>query len=139
VIGVAAVGVMALGAQMATAGEPDLQLSGPKKQNPQQDRSCHEFGCDVIVKVRCGDEECTARAKGKLTNVKKARLTPIFPTTVVPPGARRDVALQLKKTQRKQVRNALDNGEKVRAEVTVRATDAAGNVATAKRTVKLVK
>ena len=41
-IGVAAVGVMALGAQTALAGgesvdstPPDLQLSGPKKQSPQ--------------------------------------------------------------------------------------------------------
>jgi hypothetical protein len=41
-IGVAATGVMALGAQTALAGgesvdstPPDLQLSGPKKQSPQ--------------------------------------------------------------------------------------------------------
>jgi hypothetical protein len=38
-----------------------------------------------------------------------------------------------------EVRKALDRGEKVKAKVTVRATDAAGDVATAKRTIKLVK
>jgi hypothetical protein len=38
-----------------------------------------------------------------------------------------------------EVRKALDRGEKVKAKITVRATDAAGDVATAKRTIKLVK
>jgi hypothetical protein len=41
--------------------------------------------------------------------------------------------------QRKQVRQALDEGENVKAKVTVKATDDAGNVATAKRTITLVK
>ena len=41
--------------------------------------------------------------------------------------------------QRKQVRKALAEGKKVKAKVTVRAKDAAGNVATAKRTIRLVK
>ena len=41
--------------------------------------------------------------------------------------------------QRKQVRKALAEGKNVKAKVTVRAKDAAGNVATAKRTIRLVK
>ena len=53
VIGVAAVGVMALGAQTAssTTGDPvdstppDLQLSGPKKQNPQKPIGPEENAC----------------------------------------------------------------------------------------------
>jgi VCBS repeat-containing protein len=44
-----------------------------------------------------------------------------------------------KKEQRKQVRQALNEGRNVKAKFTVRATDAAGNVATAKRTITLVK
>ena len=44
-----------------------------------------------------------------------------------------------KYAQRKQVRQALADGENVKAKVTVKATDAAGNVATAKRTITLVK
>ena len=37
-----------------------------------------------------------------------------------------------------QALKALDDGKKVQAKVTVRATDAAGNVATAKRAIKIV-
>ena len=44
-----------------------------------------------------------------------------------------------KEAQRREVRKALAEGENVKAKVTVRATDAAGNVATAKRTITLVK
>ena len=47
--------------------------------------------------------------------------------------------LELRKKTRKQVRKALDEGKNVKAKVTVEATDAAGNVATAKRTIRLVK
>ena len=47
--------------------------------------------------------------------------------------------LDLTLKTRKQALKALDDGKKVRAKVTVRAKDAAGNVATAKRTIKLVK
>ena len=39
----------------------------------------------------------------------------------------------------RQIRKALDDGEKVKAKVTVKATDAAGNEATAKRTIRIVK
>ena len=39
----------------------------------------------------------------------------------------------------REVREALGKGENVKAKVTVKATDAAGNVATAKRTITLVK
>ncbi len=38
-----------------------------------------------------------------------------------------------------EVRKALDDGKNVQAKVTVRAKDAAGNVAIEKRTIKLVK
>ncbi len=54
-IGVAAVGVMALGAQTAssTTGDPvdstppDLQLSGPKKQSPQNARTPRHRATDI--------------------------------------------------------------------------------------------
>jgi hypothetical protein len=89
--------------------------------------------------VSCGDEECTARAKGRLTNVKNDKLKPIGGSDrkVVPPGETRGLGLVLNKTQREHVPKALDRGEKVRAKITVRATDAAGDLATAKRTIKL--
>ena len=147
VIGVAAAGVMALGAQMALAGgdpvdstPPDLQLSGPKKQSPQKAGFCDSKACNVIVLVSCGDEACTARATGKLTNVKMDKLDPFGPFDLAPREKPRKIGPELyEAAQRRKVRKALANGENVKAKVTVKATDAAGNVATAKRTVKLVK
>ena len=164
-IGVAAAGVMALGAQTAssTTGDPvdstppDLQLSGPMKQSPQNvPRNCSAPGssncdpclapghhCGLEVRVGC-DEECTVRATGKLTNVKMAKLAP-YSKTMGPVGAGIDKIkdkvgpVLARYAQRKQVRQALDEGENVKAKVTVKATDDAGNVATAKRTITLVK
>jgi hypothetical protein len=171
VIGVAAVGVMALGAQTATSSTgdpvdstpPDLQLSGPKKQNPQRDFDreegeakvrrgvgCDRYACNVIVQVDV-DEACTLRATGKLTNVKMDKLDPHGPwrfpedfrggdqpEDFSPPSVKMGPELAREK-QRDQVRQALAEGENVKAKVTVKATDAAGNVATAKRTITLVK
>jgi hypothetical protein len=158
VIGVAAAGVMALGAQAALAGgesvdstPPDLQLSGPKKQNPQkpigpEESACPtpqrgggppgSLACTLKVRTSCG-EACTVWATGKLTNVKRDKLAP---NGCVCSSGRFDLGPELtKEGQRREVRQALDNGENVKAKVTVKATDAAGNVATAKRTITLVK
>jgi hypothetical protein len=122
---------------------PDLQLSGPKKQDPQdQDEypGCDGHHCDVKIKVSCGDEWCTARAKGRLTNVKLDKLRSSGPAEIAPGETSKGSGPELRKdSQRKQVRKALAEGKNVQAKVTVRATDAAGNVATAKRTIKLVK
>jgi hypothetical protein len=154
VIGVAAVGVMALGAQTALAGgesvdstPPDLQLSGPKKQSPQNARPCAppvtEICGDAELEVRVScDEVCTVRVTGKLTNVKMDKLHPVGAEDLMPrtPWGPPEIGPELgKEAQRKQVRQALDEGKNVKAKVTVRATDAAGNVATAKRTITLVK
>jgi hypothetical protein len=120
-------------------GPPDLRLSGPKKQNPQADGPICDRGlCDVKVRVSCGYEECTARAGGKLTKVKNDKLKPVH-SHVVAPGKTNSLELELTKSQRKQIRKALDDGKNVQAKVTVRAKDADGNLATAKRTIKLVK
>jgi hypothetical protein len=154
-IGVAAGGVIALGAQTAssTTGDPvdstppDLQLSGPKKQNPQRDRICDRPSCNVIVQLDV-DEACTVRAWGKLTNVKMDKLAPDgpwrFPEDFSGPSGIQWGKVKMgpelaKEKQRREVREALANGENVKAKVTVKATDAAGNVATAKRTITLVK
>ena len=178
-IGLAVAGVMALSAQTALAGgdpvdssPPDLQIWGPKKQNPQRgcpqpesnamcnnNDPCSHGACSLEVRVSC-DEVCTVRATGKLTNVKMDKLDPYGPLDMCLDGEP-DEELALcpefgpvlrpgpdgmllgpwlgKKEQRKQVRRALDEGKNVKAKVTVRATDAAGNVATAKRTITLVK
>jgi hypothetical protein len=155
VIGVAAAGVMALGAQTATSSTvepgdstpPDLRLSGPKKQ---------ELGNAVKVKASCGDEACTVRGSGELTKVKEHATideSKFGPAGLVPasadlgPGETTTLKLKLddgdesasQRKTRKKARKALDEGKKVEAKVTVHATDAAGNEATAKRTIKLVK
>jgi hypothetical protein len=145
VIGVAAAGVMALGAQTATSStgepvdsvKPDLQLSGKKKQ---------ELGNAVEVKASCGNEACKARGMGELRHVETIfqgeTLTdpPLNRASAdLAPGETTTLKLKLSKKERKEARKALDNGKNVQAKVTVKATDAAGNVATAKRTIRLVK
>ena len=91
----------------------------------------------MIVKVSCGHEACTARARGRLTKVEKDKLKPDEHRS----GRRvrrQTLWLELRLKTRKQARKALDKGKNVQAKVTVRAKDAAGNVATAKRTIRLV-
>ena len=103
----------------------------------------------MTVKVSC-DEVCTVRATGRLTNVKMDKLDPVGPYGFCPPTkpdpdgigcpqVTLDIGPGLGRTGAAQVRQALDEGKNVKAKVTVRATDAAGNVATAKRTITLVK
>jgi hypothetical protein len=164
VIGVAAAGVMALGAQTAssTTGDPvdstppDLQLSGKKKQkigiaDPGDgwegsfpNGHCESRECRRAVKVdaSCGDEACTVRAEGKLTKGQKGKLKPArddLDPANDGNGERTTLYLKLPPSTHKKAYKALDAGEKVLAKVTVEAKDAAGNVATATRTIKLVK
>jgi hypothetical protein len=171
VIGVAAAGVMALGAQTATSTmgsvdrvPPDLELSGPTKQTLPAPGSC-DVPCTVDVNFRC-DEKCTTRgkiprAKGRLTGVEHAKLkqlkqaggfiqqptvgpgvcerAPNFPGCPRKPGRAGGLFLFVPKQTRLEAGAALAAGKNVEAKVTVRARDAAGNVATAKRTITLVK
>jgi hypothetical protein len=154
VIGVAAAGVMALGAQTAAAAAagpvdsvpPDLQLSGPKKQklSPASCEGALNCRSSAQVKASCGHEACTLSAEGKLTKVKKDK--PLKPASADLEGCtdrcgqnRATLGLVLSPSTRKKALKAIDEGKKVHAKVTVEATDAAGNVATAKRTIRLVK
>jgi hypothetical protein len=120
---------------------PDLQLSGKKKQHPtiSPGQGCGPYSpgtdCSVKVKASCGADACTARAKGKLTKVKKDKLQGAKRPIV--PGETRTLGLRLTKQTREKALKAVDKGKNVQAKVTVRATDEAGNVATAKRTIKL--
>jgi hypothetical protein len=104
---------------------PDLQLSGKKKQ---------KLGKAVKVSASC-DEACTASGEGKLTKVKKDKVKPA--SADLGPGETTTLKLKLTKKTRKKAGKALDKGKKVQAKVTVDATDAVGNLATAKRTIKL--
>ena len=97
------------------------------------------------VRSSCGDKACTVRATGRLTNVKRDKLESVTAgagTGCLCPQAGGTFNLGpglAYEAQRREVRKALDEGKNVKAKVTVRATDAAGNVATAKRTITLVK
>jgi hypothetical protein len=89
--------------------------------------------------VSCGDEACTERSTGKLTKVKNDKLAPDGNWRVAPGETLNGTGPEMRNVrQREQVRKALAEGKNVRAKVTVRAKDAAGNVATAHRTIKLV-
>jgi len=159
VIGVAAAGVMALGAQTATSSTvdpvdntpPDLQLSAkktqhkaigartdcdPKKILPLVCGACDRGACDLLVKASCGDEACTASSEGKLTKVKNDKLVGTASADLAP-GETSKVDLYLTKKTRRKAGKALDDGKNVEAKVTVRAKDAAGNVATEKITIRL--
>jgi hypothetical protein len=118
---------------------PDLKLSGDKAQNPQNDTFTDGPWANVMVRVSCGDHWCRARATGRLTNVKQDKLSPDFPLDIVPGKTVRMGPELTRYSQRREVRKALAEGKNVKAIVTVRAKDLSGNVATAKRTIKLVK
>jgi hypothetical protein len=133
---------------------PDLELSGKKKQHPtirheytgcggapaKGEGSCGpcDFRADCAVKVKasCGADACTARADGKLTKVKKDKLDGARGIEIVP-GGTRSLHLRLTKKMREKALKAIDKGMNVQAKVTVKATDEVGNVATAKRTIRL--
>ena len=188
VIGVAAVGVMALGAQTVMAGgdrAPDLKLSGHTKQIGPACTDPHRCGVPraVAVSASCGevngppvpwapgllkelrppanlpDLGCHLSAEGKVMGDK---LKPGLQAHVDLPGpgvacegdqesgsfvlttchwfsgSRALMVLEVGKKTLKQVRSALDDGNKVLAKVTVRAKYASGKVETATRTITLV-
>jgi hypothetical protein len=157
VIGVAAAGVMALGAQTALAGEvprdsilPDLQLWGEEPDPGFATEAKQKLGKTVEVNVGCGNEACTVSARGsvywyaedgggkaaarlashELPNVRHDRLKPAS-AEFVGPGETTNLSLKLKDKTRESARKAFNNRGKQRwspqAEVIVDATDAAGN------------
>ena len=87
--------------------------------------------------MSCGDGACTARATGRVTKVKNDKLKPR--SADLGPVRPKRLVLRVPVKTRIQAGKSLAEGKKVQAKVTVRAKDAAGNVATAKRTIKLVK
>ena len=137
------------GVSTPTPWDWPVELSGPKKLNPTIHpgscdgptpaftcgANCERYSCAVIVRASCGGGACTARAEGKLTKVENDKLKPRSIDLV--PGETKTLELKVPLKTRLQAGKALAEGKKVRAKVTVRATDAAGNVATAKRTIRI--
>jgi hypothetical protein len=97
--------------------------------------NCERYSCSVIVRASCGGAACTARAEGRLTEVENDKLRPS--RIDLDPGETKALELKVPLKTRLQAGKALAEGKKVEARVTVRATDAAGKVTTAKRTIRL--
>jgi hypothetical protein len=127
-----------------------VKASCGKVKGPPASPLTEESGPPEPWAANLPDTACTLSAEGqvmgdKLKPAAGALLGPhVFcgppPTTCHwQSGGTYHLNLKLTKKMRKQARKALDDGKKVLALVLVEATDAAGNVATAKRTIKLVK
>ena len=92
----------------------------------------------VVVFVSCPIEPCTATAGGKVVvrgSSKRYKLKPAV--TQIATADKVKLKLRLRKTALKAIRRALERGKKVSAKVTVSAADAAGNLTTTQRTIKL--
>jgi hypothetical protein len=110
---------------------PALQLGGATSQKALRQRG-------LIVVAGAPAEPVTVTAKGRVAvrgSAKVFKLTPV--TKQVSTGAKATLKLKLKRSALAAIARALRAGKKVSAKVTVRAKDAAGNVTTKPRTVRL--
>ena len=107
------------------ATAPALRLHATAVQRPLRRRA-------VAVGVTCPTEACTASASATIAGVRvtSARLE-------LPKGAGRTLRLALSPRALRSVRAALRSRPSIRTRVTVLATDAAANRATARRTITL--
>lgn len=110
---------------------PALRLGGAASQKVLRQRG-------MLVVARCGAEACTATAKGSVAVPGAARVFKFTPVTEqISTGGKATLKLRLKRKALRAIRRALKAGEKLRAKVTVTAKDAAGNVTTTRRTIRL--
>jgi hypothetical protein len=81
----------------------------------------------------------TLSATGTLSVPGAARTYRLLPAAAraVPPGTKRTLKLRLAKRVHRAARRALRKGRRVRAKISVRVADAAGNAGTLKRTVRI--
>jgi hypothetical protein len=110
---------------------PSTALSGKRTQ---------KVGTSVSVTVGCGAEACTATARGTL-NVPSVRASKRLrlrsATAQVPAGAKATLRLRLPAKVLNATKKALRKGAKVRADISVRTVDQAGNAASKTRVVML--
>jgi Ca2+-binding RTX toxin-like protein len=120
------------------AGAPDTAISAVLRGARSQ-RVLKQNG--VIVKLSCPQEDCTARARATGRIPRRGRTPRSLAlkalTRTIPGGETRTLKLRLAKRQRRIVRAALAAGKRPRLSVTVRVTDAAGNAAIRRLTVKV--
>jgi hypothetical protein len=110
---------------------PVLQLGGATSQKVLRHRG-------VLVVATAPAEPSTVTAMGKVAvrgSAKVFKLTPV--TKQVSRGAKATLKLKLKRRALVAIGRALQAGKKLSAKVTVSAKDAAGNVSTKRRTIRL--
>jgi hypothetical protein len=110
---------------------PPLQLSGVLSQRVLRQRG-------VLVTAASPAEASTATARGKVVIRGSADVFRFKPATKqIASGAKATLKLKLKRSPLSAIGRALKAGKRVSAKVTVTAKDAAGNVTTKQRTIKL--
>lgn len=110
---------------------PSLALSLSSTQDVLAKRA-------VTVTVT-SDENATATGSGTLNSPGASRVFKLRPAAsrVIAAGKKSRLRLRVTRKALRAARRSLLRGKRVRARVTVRVRDAAGNIATAKRTVKV--
>lgn len=110
---------------------PALRLGGATSQKVLRQRG-------VLVVATAPAEPSTVTAKGKVVVRGSARVFKLTPVTKqVSGGAEATLKLKLKRSALAAIGRALKAGKKLSAKVTVTAKDAAGNVTTKQRTIRL--
>ena len=110
---------------------PPLQLSGALSQRVLRQRG-------VLVTFASPAEAATVAARGKVMIRGSARVFRLTPATKqIAAGGKATLKLKLKRSALAAIGRALKAGKGVSAKVTLTAKDAAGNVTTKRRTVRL--
>jgi hypothetical protein len=110
---------------------PPLQLSGALSQRVLRQRG-------VLVTAASPAEASTVTARGKVMIRGSANVLRFTPATKqIASGAKATLKLKLKRSPLSAIGRALKAGKRMSAKVTVTAKDAAGNVTTKQRTIKL--
>ena len=111
---------------------PQLKLGGKTSQRMS--------GRGVVVEVACPTEACTAAAKGTVAVPGAAKVYKLRPATKkLATGAKAKLKLKLAGRTFQAVKRAVRKRKRIKAKVTVTATDLGGRTTTRKRTIKLKK
>jgi hypothetical protein len=90
------------------------------------------------VVAACPGEACAATAKGKVSIRRSAKVFKLTPVTrQIAKDGKATLKLKLKRRALKAIARARRAGKRVSAELTVTARDAAGNVTTKRRAIRL--
>lgn len=101
-------------------------------------KTAQKVGGSIAVGVTCTSEPCTVAASGTIKGAGKTiKLAKVTKALAV--GAKATLRLKLSSSAQRAIAKALGKRKTVTARIKVVATDAAGNRATANRTIKLLR